>query len=388
MRDSKCYPVPVPRVIHVITRLIAGGAQENTILCCQALRDRYDVKLVTGPPEGLEGSLLEDAARRGIATTVVPELVRPVRPGLDLAALRRLAWIFRAERPDIVHTHSSKAGILGRAAAWEADVPVVVHTNHGLPFHGGQPWPVRAAWWMLEKLAAGATDAVVCVGEEMKRQSVRARLGRPDFFEVIRSGIEAAPFLEARGVRDRLGIAPDVPVLGVVSRMARHKGHRFLVEAAPLGTHLLFVGDGEERGPLERQARERGVRATFVGHVAPAEVPDLIASMDVLVHPSLWEGLPRAAVQALLAGRPVVAFDRDGAREVVIDGVTGRLVPPGSTGALRSALEDVLGRPDRGRSLGEEGRRRVLGAFDWREAGGRLDRLYRRLLERRGIPVL
>jgi glycosyltransferase involved in cell wall biosynthesis len=378
----------VPKVIHVITRLIAGGAQENTILSCQALKDRYDVTLVTGPPEGLEGSLVDDAKERGISTVVIPELVRPVCPVSDAAALRRLAGLFRGEHPDIVHTHSSKAGILGRAAAWEAGVPIVVHTNHGLPFYGGQPRIVRAAWWTLERLATTVTDAVVCVGEEMKRQSVAANLGKPELFEVIRSGIEAEPFVEAKSERACLDIPEDVPVLGVVSRMARHKGHRFLVEAAPPGVHLLFVGDGEERANLERQTAERGVRATFVGHVPPAEVPDLIASMDILVHPSLWEGLPRAAVQALLVGRPVVAFDCDGAREVVVDGVTGRLVTPGSVSGLRGAVESLLALPDRGRSMGEEGRRRIGSAFDWRAEGRKLDALYRRLLERRGIRVI
>jgi glycosyltransferase involved in cell wall biosynthesis len=378
----------VPKVIHVITRLIAGGAQENTLLSCRALEDRYDVTLVTGPPEGLEGSLVEEAKGRGIRTIVLPELVRPVCPPRDAEALRRLAGLFRGEHPDIVHTHSSKAGILGRAAAWEAGVPIIVHTNHGLPFYAGQPLPVRAAWWTLERLAGAVTDGVVCVGEEMKRQSIAARLGPPELFEVIRSGIEAEPFLSAKGDRARLGIPEEVPVLGVVSRMARHKGQRFLVEAAPPGTHLLFVGDGEERRHLERQVADRGVRATFVGHVRPAEVPALIASMDVLVHPSLWEGLPRAAVQALLVGRPVVAFDCDGAREIVTEGVTGRLVAPGSVSGLRSAIEGLLSLPDRGRSLGEEGRRRIGASYDWRAEGEKLDRLYRRLLERRGNPVI
>jgi glycosyltransferase involved in cell wall biosynthesis len=381
-----------PRVIHVITRLIAGGAQENTILSCQALRERYDVTLVTGPPEGREGSLVEDARRRGIATVVLPELVRPVSPLRDLAALGRLERMFLEKRPDIVHTHSSKAGIVGRAAAWRAGVPVIVHTNHGLPFYDFQPWPARGLFWTLEKLASGITRRVVCVGEEMRRKSIRARLGPPGLFEVIYSGIEVERFVGARGARRRLGIGEDAAVAGVVSRMARHKGHRFLIEAAPPGVHLLLVGDGEERPGLERQAAARGLSATFTGHVAPEEVPALVASMDVLVHPSLWEGLPRAPVEALLAGRPVVAFDCDGAREVVIDGVTGRLVRPMDAAGLRSALEALLSLPDRGRSWGEEGRRRFRDRFDWRAAGERLDALYRRLLAGRageaGTPSL
>jgi len=374
-----------PVVHHVITRLIAGGAQENTILSCQALQDRFDVLLITGPPDGREGSLLEDARRRGVEVRVVEELVRPISPAKDAEAFRRLRSIFESGHPDIVHTHSSKAGILGRAAAWTAKVPIVVHTNHGLPFYDDQAPPTRAAYWLLEKMASGVTDRVVCVGEEMRRKSIAARLGSPDRFEVIYSGIETERFLEAASCRDCLGIPDAAPVVGIVSRMASHKGHRFLVEAAPPGVHLLFVGDGEEREAIERLAAQRQVKATFAGHVPPDAVPDLIASMDVLVHPSLWEGLPRAAVQALLVGRPVVAFDCDGAREVVIDGVTGRLVPPKSVDGLASAIRELLAKPDRGRSLGLAGREKVVRRFDWRSAGEQLAALYGRLARKQTV---
>ena len=377
-----------PRVVHVITRLIAGGAQKNTVLSCAGLLDRYEVSLVTGPPGTREGSLLGEARGRGIPTEIVPELVRAVRPASEVIALCRLVRIFRRLRPDVVHTHSSKAGILGRAAAWLAGVPIVVHTNHGLPFHPRQSRVTRSAWWLLERLATLVTHKVVCVGEVMRRESIAAGLGPPPLFEVVYSGIEMDRFSAARPVRERLGIPPDVPVAGIISRMASHKGHRFLVEACPPGVHLLLVGDGEERGALERSVAARGVRATFTGHVAPEEIPDLIASTDVVVHPSLWEGLPRAAVEALLVGRPVVAFDCDGAREVVIDGVTGRLVPPGDVAALGNGVKDVLARSDRGRSLGEKGRLLLGQRFEWRAAAADLDRIYQRLLERtRGCVI-
>jgi glycosyltransferase involved in cell wall biosynthesis len=369
-----------PVVYHVITRLIAGGAQENTILSCQALRDRYEILLVTGPPEGREGSLVEDARRRGIEVLVVDELVRPIAPWWDAAAFTRLRGLFESGHPDIVHTHSSKAGILGRAAAWSAKVPVVLHTNHGLPFYEGQAIAAQAMYWTLEKAASFVTDAVVCVGQEMRRKSIAARLGAPERFEIVYSGIETDRFLEAAECRACLNIPGDVPVLGIVSRMARHKGHRYLVEAAPPGVHLLFVGDGEEREAIEREVEKRGLPATFAGHVPPEAVPDLIASMDVLVHPSVWEGLPRAAVQGLLVGRPVVAFDCDGAREVVIDGVTGRLVPPRSVEGLSAALRELLSRPDRGRSLGMAAREELVRRFDWRAVGEQLAAIYARLL--------
>jgi glycosyltransferase involved in cell wall biosynthesis len=212
---------------------------------------------------------------------------------------------------------------------------------------------------------------------------VAARLGPPELFERVYNGFEAEPFENACSARERLGIPSEVAVVGVVSRMAAHKGHRFLVRAAPPGVHLLLVGDGEERADLERGVAETVIQATFTGHVAPSEIPALIASMDVVALPSLWEGLPRAPIEAFLVGRPVVAFDSDGTREVVIDGVTGRLVRPLDVPGLRSAIQEILSRPDRGRSMGEEGRRRFRDRFDWRAAAHRLDEVYGRLLAER-----
>ena len=335
--------------------------------------------LITGPADGVEGSLIEDARSRGIEVRVVPELVRPVSPAKDLAAFAALRGIFESEHPRLVHTHSSKAGILGRWAAWSAGVTHVVHTNHGLPFNPAQPAAARALYWALEWASTRITRKVVCVGEEMRRQAIAARLAGPERFEVVYSGIEIERFLEAKSSRACLSIPEEVPVVGIVARMTRHKGHRYLIDALPSGVHLLLVGDGEERASIESQVAERGIKATFAGHVPPEAVPDLIASMDVLVHPSVWEGLPRVAVQALLAGRPVVAFDCDGAREVVEEGVTGRLVPVGSVERLGWAIQDVLARPDRGRSWGEAGRERVRQRFDWRACGEALAAVYQRL---------
>src|SRR5262249_719375 len=156
-----------------------------------------EILLITGPPEGKEGSLIEDARRRGIEVRVLDDLIRPLSPIRDVAAFERLRGIFESGHPDIVHTHSSKAGILGRPPAWCGKVPVLVHTNHGLPFYDEQLWPVRALYWGLEKAASTVTDAVVCVGEVMRLKSIAAGLGRPSLFEVIYSGIETELFTEA-----------------------------------------------------------------------------------------------------------------------------------------------------------------------------------------------
>src|SRR5262245_393967 len=184
------------KVIHVITRLIVGGAQENTILSCRGLRERgFDVTLVTGPEAGPEGSLLDSARSAGIPVVVMKWMRRNPRPILDPVALVSLVRLFRRERPQIVHTHSSKAGILGRAAAWLAGVPVIIHTNHGLPFHDRQPWIVNRTWRFLEKVVAPATRTFVCVGETMRRQSIEAGLAPPERHAVVYSGMDL-DFLE------------------------------------------------------------------------------------------------------------------------------------------------------------------------------------------------
>src|SRR5687768_9677358 len=223
------------RVIHVITRLIVGGAQENTILCCKGLRDRgFEVTLVTGPEAGAEGSLLDSARAAGIPVVVLKSMRRNPRPLFDLVALASLFRLFRRERPDLVHTHSSKAGTLGRAAAWLAGVPVVIHTNHGLPFHAGQAWIVNRFWRFLEKLVAPATRVFVCAGETMKRESIEAGLAPEDRHVVVYSGMDVPPsphYAASRSdLRPRFGIKDGEPVVGWVGRFVAQKGASDLPE--------------------------------------------------------------------------------------------------------------------------------------------------------------
>jgi glycosyltransferase involved in cell wall biosynthesis len=214
----------------------------------------------------------------------------------------------------------------------------------------------------------------------MKEKAMAARLGGPEDIEVVYSGMKIDQFNDGPSkVRAMHGLAADDVVIGAVSRLAPLKGHAELLQALkPLQerdpkVRLLLVGDGELRPDVERAA---GTRAVFAGMVAPDRIPEYLRAMDIVVHPSFREGLPRAVVQALLCGRPVIAVDCDGAREVVIEGETGSLVPPGSVPELTRALERMLARPDRGRALGQEGRRRFAGRFDHRVMVDHLAALY------------
>ncbi len=374
------------KIHHVITRLILGGAQENTVLTCEGLHRRgHEVTLVTGPALGPEGELFERARRGGYRIALVEAMRREIEPWNDWRAYRALRRLFREERPEVVHTHSSKAGILGRRAAWVEKVPLVVHTIHGLPFDDYRS-PLAGRFFRACERAAGRwCHRLFCVGEVMKDRAVAAGLGPPEMFEVVWSGMEVERFLAApdrNAARRGLGIPPESFVVGAVGRLAPFKGQAYLVDAAR-EAHLLFVGDGTLRADLEGRARAKGVRATFAGMVPPERMPELLAAMDVLAHTSFREGLPRAIPQAILAGVPVVAFDCDGAREVVEPGVTGELVEPGDIPGLRAALGRV-----RGLRIREDVRRRFAERFRWERMVDRLEGAYAECLNGTPHPVI
>ncbi|MCE9583515.1 MAG: glycosyltransferase family 4 protein [Planctomycetes bacterium] len=354
------------RVLHVITRMILGGAQENTLLSVEGLHRRgWDVSLVTGPAEGPEGELLTRAKRGGFPVVEVTSLRRAVRPVADIRAFSALADIFRRERPDIVHTHSSKAGILGRFAAASAGVPRVLHTIHGLPFHPYAHPVANAGFIWSERAAAAVTEKLVVVADAMKQKALAAGVGRPEQYVRVLSGMEIEPFLAPKrpraAVRAALGIPPDAIVACKVARLFELKGHDFVLEAAARcdsRVHYLFVGDGAWRERLGKKAADLGLaaRVHFAGLVPPQEVPDYLHASDFLVHASLREGLARVLPQALLAGLPAISFDIDGASEVLEDGVTGLLVKPEDVAGLAAAMDRVVKDLPAARKWGERGR--------------------------------
>jgi len=382
------------RIVHIITRMVLGGAQENTLLTCEGLHRsrRWHVTLVTGPAIGPEGELIRRARRCGIHTIVVPDMQRAVHPVRDARALASLVSITRRLRPDLVHTHSSKAGVLGRVAARACRVPAVVHTIHGLPFHPYQKAAYNALCIAAERLGARCSDRLVCVADAMRRQALDAGVGSPHQYVTIYSGMEVDAFLEADRHRERarraFGFAEEDVVIGKIARLFHLKGHRYVLEAAPRiiqrcpRARFLFVGDGILRETLQRQAARIGVadRVVFAGLVDAARIPEMIGAMDIVVHASLREGLPRAVVQALLGGRAVVCYAVDGAPEVVLDGVTGRLVPPRSVEELADAVVELAADPARARRMAFEARRRFTDRFRAETMVRELETLYCSLL--------
>jgi glycosyltransferase involved in cell wall biosynthesis len=388
------------RVTHIITRLIIGGAQENTVASVLGLQQKpeLEVQLLSGPTSGPEGSLESAFARSPALLSIVPDLVRPVHPWKDTLAFRDLTQRLRHQQPDLVHTHSGKAGILGRLAAARAGVPVIVHTVHGPsfgPFQGPLP---NLVFRSAERLAARVTTHFVVVADAMKQQYLAAGIGAPERYTTIRSGFDLEPFLSARNdpsLRARLGIGPEAFVVGKIARLFRKKGHEDLLTVAPELVRscpqmkFLLVGDGTLRPQLESRARALGVQdhVIFVGLVRPDEVSQFVGIMDCLVHLSTREGLARALPQALAAARPVVAYDCDGASEICLENETGFLVRPGDLEGLRDRLLRLAkDRPLRNR-LGQHGQQFVRDHFSVAHMVDSLHQLYLQLLCPRALTA-
>ncbi len=382
------------RIAHVITRLILGGAQENTVLSCEDLMRVYgdDVLLVTGPPLGPEGSLLDRVRAGGVPTEVIPQLRRAIHPWRDWVSYLRIKRILRRFQPDVVHTHSAKAGILGRAAASALGVPVIVHGVHGAPFHPYQGRLARAFFRACECWAARRCHAFVSVADAMTELMVRAGVDKREKFTTIYSGMEVDPFRNAARHRDRvrreLGYEPQHVVIGKVARLFRLKGHADVIEAAQdviraqPNVRFLFVGDGILSERLRGRIAALGLEEhfQFMGLVPPERVPELIGAMDIVVHASLREGLARVLPQALIAGKPAVSYDIDGAREVVLPEVTGLLVPPQDVAGLSAALGRLAADPALRQRMGAEGQARWTDVFRHERMSASLRALYERLL--------
>lgn len=366
------------RIVHVITRLILGGAQENTLLTVEGLHHRHAdaVTLVTGPAIGPEGDLFERATRSGLHVQLLDELQREIDPWNDWQAYRRLVRMLREWQPDVVHTHSSKAGIIGRAAARRANVPVIVHTVHGPPFHAYESWWRNWLYKAAERWAARRTTAFISVCDAMTDQFVAARVAERSRFTTVYSGMEIDAFLNPKrarcDVRRQLGFREEHVVVAKVARLFHLKGHEFVIDAAveTAARHptvrFLFIGDGVLRSDLERRVAACGLTEFFhfTGLVPTDRIPELLQASDIVVHCSLREGLARVLPQGLMCGRPVISFDVDGAREVVRNGETGFLLPAPSVPALIEALDHLIGNRELRERLGTQGRAFVRRRFD------------------------
>lgn len=385
------------RVLHPITRLIIGGAQENTMLTADLLDKRaWQVDVLSGIQTGSEGSLIEAVQERGTLLHLEPSLVREVNPLQDLRALWRMVRLMRRGKYTIVHTHSSKAGILGRWAARLAGVPVIVHTVHGWGHHERQHPLVRAYYIILEKLTLPITDKLIVVSPLNIEKGLHDGIGRAEDYVVIRSGVEldrfGNPAVPRAQTRRNLGIPLDAQVVGTVTRLSTQKAPLDFVRAAALvhgalpDVWFVLVGGGDLRPEVEAMARELGVADRLVLTGLRRDVPELMAAFDFFALSSLWEGLPRVLPQAMASGLPIVATAADGTAEAVSDGLNGFLTPPGDPVALAQRLLDLLANPALARRLGQAGRERAA-EFGDRRMVAQIDALYRELLAAKNLPL-
>ncbi|MBN2181069.1 MAG: glycosyltransferase family 4 protein [Sedimentisphaerales bacterium] len=389
------------KIIHIITRLILGGAQENTLITCKLLAQRgHDVTLITGPAIGPEGELFEQTKNQGYKVIVIDRLRRAINPYNDIVSYFQIKKHLRQLQPDIVHTHSAKAGILGRFAGhilkgqWSKNLPVVIHTIHGLAFHPYQSQWLSKFYIAVEKFAAKQTDFFISVADAMTSQAKAVGIGRPEQFVTAYSAIEEGDFLkpiseeQKSQFRQKYVIAEDAVVLVTIARLFMLKGHDFIIESAKeLSKRFencvwLFVGDGNLADQYKQQVSKSGLteRIKFTGLLPPSEIPLAIKSSDILVHCSLREGLARTLPQAMLCGKPAISFDVDGAREVVNKN-TGRLIEPKNVEQLIRACAELIQDEHLRKQLGEYGRESVKTKFAPNTMVDTIEEVYQKLLE-------
>jgi glycosyltransferase involved in cell wall biosynthesis len=350
------------KIVHIITRLILGGAQENTLITCKLLAERgHDVTLITGPAIGPEGQLFDQTRGQKYRTIVVDEMRRAIEPVKDAISYRKIKRLLREIQPDIVHTHSAKAGIVGRFAAaslkgqWAPNRPAIVHGIHGLSFHGYQNPLVNRFYIAIERATGRRTDYFISVADAMTEQNRAAGIGVDKPHVTAYSAIDEKNFLTPIPERERAAFRRkhDIPgnavVLVTIARLFMLKGHDYIIESAKeLAKHFdnviwLFVGDGKLTDAYKQQIRDLGLadRFRFTGLMPPEQIPLAIQSSEILVHCSLREGLARTLPQAMLCARPAISFDVDGAREVVNPN-TGRLVEPKNVPQLIEACAELI----------------------------------------------
>jgi glycosyltransferase involved in cell wall biosynthesis len=379
------------RVLHIITRLVKGGAQENTLLTVLGLKAKgYQVVLASGPTLGPEGEIESKARAQGVDLIIIPELIREINLFKDIICTFKLYNLIRKEHFDIVHTHTSKAGIIGRLAAWLAGVPIIIHTPHGHIFHS-YFGPVRTGLFrILEVIFAGFCDKIITLTDSCKDEHVQLGIAAQEKFITISSGVETDRFLtcpfDLNRAKNKLGIPFERKVIGTVCRLEPIKGINFFLDSLPRvlkvipECHYLIVGDGSQRKELEERVKRQGLqgRVTFTG--IRDDIPALIGSMDLVVLASLNEGMGRVLVEAGLMGKAVVATRVSGIPELVEAGRTGILVEPASAEALAGGIIELLSNPDQARLMGKNAKEKMLKDFSAEGMVDKIDCLYKEFL--------
>ncbi len=383
------------KVLEIITLFSIGGATETVVSMAEGLmKDGQTVHIATGPNIISEGSMYETAKKLNIPVFTFKNLRRDINFFRDALIIIQLSLFIRKGKYDIVHTHSSKAGVVGRIAAWFARTPVILHTVHGLPFHRYQPKLKKKLFILIEKSASLFCDKLVAVTETIINTMLDYKIGNKDKYTMIRSAFDIENYrtngeFERKKTKHRFGIEEDDIIIGKIARLSELKGHKYLLESFKLISNkiprarLLLVGNGELEYELKRFVEKNNLKekVIFAGLITPEEIPSIIEIMDILVHTSLLEGLARVLPQAIMMEKPVISFDLDGAHEIIQDGINGYLIKPLDTVQLGEKILYLYNHPELIKEFGVRGRELLGDQFSSRRMVAQINELYTSLYE-------
>jgi glycosyltransferase involved in cell wall biosynthesis len=380
------------RILHIHTLSVISGSGLNVLDTVKRLKEKgYKVEFASSP-EG--GSLIDEVASCGITVRPLRYLGREVNILKDPLALFELMLLIRRQRYDIVHTHNSKAGFIGRIAARIAGVAVVIHTIHGFSFHEYERPPLRILYVLLERLAAKFSDRLITVSTPLKDWGLRLEIGREKQYCVIPDGIDIELFTvktDLAKTKSELGIRPDSLIVGLVAKLWDGKGHHTLIKAMPKiieelpQVKFIFAGDGYLRQDLENLVASLCLKDYTIFTGFRKDIPELTAIFDVAVLPSFFEGLGRSLLEAMVLGKPVVATDVGGIPEVVKHNKNGFLVSPGDSVALAEAIIKLLKDKELCQKMGEEGRRQINERFSAKKMVDDIEGVYQEMLKEKGF---
>ncbi|MBW7995578.1 MAG: glycosyltransferase family 4 protein [Candidatus Glassbacteria bacterium] len=384
------------KILRIIARLNIGGPALHVIILNSELDPaNYVSRLVTGRESPAEGNMNDLAEVKNVHPIVIEALGREIFFRDDIKALINLIRLIRREQPDIVHTHTAKAGTLGRIAAKLTGVSVIIHTFHGHVFHSYFGYFQTKFYLWLERLLAKFTDVIITVGEHQRREIIDYKIADSDKIVSVPLGLDLKPFVKSDAEPDQLHreleLETGTLLVGIVARLVPIKNHVCFLEAARIisakneHVRFLIIGDGELRAFLERKTRELGLESRVIFMGFQHNLTKIYSGLDIVTLSSFNEGLPVALIEAMAAGKPVVSTDVGGVRDLILDGDNGLLVPSNDHRALADAIQYLLAKPGRRKMMGEAGRRKAYPLFDKNRLLEDIDRLYRDLLTKEKV---
>ena len=381
------------KVAHIIARMISGGADENTLFTMEGLdKNKYEIDLIAG--EELDESILNKVKNNHFNIIQIKGLKWKLNFLHDPIVLLKLIKLLKRKRYDIVHTHTTKAGILGRIAARIAGVPIIVHGLHGSTFQAFDSSLLNRLLFLFERLTGRFTDAYISVSGVLSEKYIEKGIGKKENYHTVYSGMELETFYGVRGKIDckkkrrELGIGLEDFVIGNVARLETRKGHIFLIDALKnmmeerkgCPVKLLIIGEGEERGNLENYVKEANLEKKVIFTGYREDVEELMAIMDIFILTSLREGLPRVLVQATAVGVPSVAFNVDGVPEIIEDNYNGFLVKAGDVKQLTKRIMQYIDHKELLMLHGKNGRELIKGRWSIEDMVDKIDEIYQNLL--------